>query len=265
MATESFSNIDLPSPLIGITGQERFGYEVDRLPPFVKPEPLEVYLAPYITSVIEAGGTPVLLSRRSNPAAVIARLDGVILAGGEDVDPRCYASTPTSHSTPFDPARDEFELALVTAAIEQRVPVLGICRGAQLINVARGGTLVAHLSASQGEAHSYGGYPGTHRSQRIQIEPHTTLFNIYGAKLGINSYHHQAVDALGNGLTRAAVALDGVTEAIEMTGRDVIGVQWHPEMFGADPLFSWLVSKAADGIVSAEKDEEVVESVTVGQ
>ncbi|MCG7632921.1 gamma-glutamyl-gamma-aminobutyrate hydrolase family protein [Gordonia McavH-238-E] len=233
------------SPLIGITGQERFGHEVDRMPPFVGREPIEMFLSPYINSVVASGGTPVLLSRRSNPESVIEKLDGLLLAGGEDVDPRRYGSTPTLNSTPFDVGRDGFEIGLVGAAIARGVPILGVCRGAQLLNVARGGTLIAHLSPSEGESHSYAGYPGTHRSQQLQIASDTQLFDIFGPEVAVNSYHHQAVDSLGDGLRVAAVARDGITEAIELVGHDVLGVQWHPEMFGGDPVFSWLVRKAS--------------------
>lgn len=246
---------DKPAPLIGITGQERFGHQIERMPPFVGREAIETFLSPYIDCVIAAGGTPVLLSRRSDPAAVIQKLDGLLLTGGEDVDPRRYNSIPTSNSTPLDVGRDGFELSLVDAAITLGVPTLGICRGAQLLNVARGGTLIAHLSPSEGEAHSYPGYPGAHRSQKLEIAADSELFEIFGPEMSVNSYHHQAVDTVGRGLKVVASARDGITEAIELEGHDVLGVQWHPEMFSGDPVFSWLVGKAVQFALDAPRAE----------
>lgn len=244
MTTRS-SSLSAPSqPLIGITGQYRYGHEVGRLPAFVAQQPIEVFLSPYIRSVGGAGGTPVLLTREADPVAVVDRLDGLVLAGGEDVDPRRYGSTPTEFATILDPGRDAFEIGLFEAALEKRIPVLGICRGAQLINVARGGSLVPHLSASEGQSHSFYGYPGDHRPQPVDIAEGSVLAEILGRRADVNSYHHQAVVAPGSGVVVSAQALDGVVEGIEMPGRDVVAVQWHPEMFGGDPLFDWLVDRA---------------------
>jgi len=234
-----------PQPLIGVTGQYRFGHEVGRLPAFVAQEPIEVFLSPYIRSVSRAGGAPVLLTREADPGAVVDRLDGLVLAGGEDVDPRLYGEVPTEFATVLDPGREAFELGLFEAAVAKGIPVLGICRGCQLINVARGGTLVAHLPASSGESHSFSGYPGHHRPQTVDVVEDSLLADLLGRRVNVNSYHHQAVLNPGEGVIATAHALDGVVEGIEIPGCDVVAVQWHPEMFGGDPLFDWLVEKAA--------------------
>ena len=235
-----------PSPVIGITGQYRYGHEVGRLPAFVGREPIEVFLSPYLRSVAGAGGTPVLLTRESDPTVVVDRLDGLVLAGGEDVDPRLYGGVPTEFATILDPGRDAFETALFEAALAKGIPVLGICRGCQLINVARGGTLVSHLSASAGQAHSFYGYPGDHRPQTVDTADGSRIAGLLGRRVMVNSYHHQAVLTPGDGVVASAHALDGVVEGIEMPDADVVAVQWHPEMFGGDPLFDWLVEKAVE-------------------
>lgn len=245
-----------PQPMIGITGQYRYGHEVARLPAFVGREPIEVFLSPYLRSVAGAGGTPVLLTREADPVAIVERLDGLVLAGGEDVDPRRYGGTPTEHSTVLDPGRDAFELGLFEAALAKGIPVLGICRGCQLINVARGGTLVPHLSASDGEAHSFYGYPGTSRTQTVDVAPGSELAGILGTQLSVNSYHHQAVRTPGDGIVVSANARDGVVEGIEMPGADVVAVQWHPEMFGSDPLFGWLVERAVEMTRGTDPSEQ---------
>ncbi|NYI45047.1 putative glutamine amidotransferase [Nocardioides aromaticivorans] len=236
----------LPQPLIGVTGQYRYGHEVGRLPAFVGQEPIEVFLSPYIRSVAGAGGTPVLLTREADPVAVVDRLDALVLAGGEDVDPGRYGGIPTEFATVMDPGRDAFEIGLFEAALVKGIPVLGICRGCQLINVARGGTLVPHLSASDGQSHSFYGYPGNHRPQMVNVTEDSELSRVLGARISVNSYHHQAVLTPGEGVVVSARALDGVVEGIEMPDADVVAVQWHPEMFGGDPLFDWLVERAVD-------------------
>ena len=187
-------------PLIGITGHRRFGYEVQRLPAFVGPEPMEVFLSPYVRSVAMAGGAPVLLTREAQARAVVDRLDALVLAGGEDVDPRRYGAVPPATATFVDPGRDEMELALFNAAIAKGIPVLGICRGLQLINVARGGTLITDLPLGAGQSHAFYGYPGAQRTHEVDIEPDSLLADLLGTRLKVNSYHHQAIDSAGAGV-----------------------------------------------------------------
>lgn len=235
----------LSSPLIGITGRRKSAAVIGAPPGFAD-APAEVYLSEYATSVIDAGGLPVHLALDSDPMALVERLDGIVIAGGEDVDPRRYGQAPGQYTLLVDPPRDEFEIALVVAAIDVGVPVLGVCRGVQVLNVARGGTLIQHLPNGEGESHGSYAYPRAHRVHDVSTTPDSVLSALYGARVKVNSFHHQAVDALGAGLVVTGRADDGITEAIELPGAPVLGVQWHPETFRADPAFRWLVDAAAN-------------------
>jgi putative glutamine amidotransferase len=232
------------APLVGVTGHRRFGFEVQRLPAFVAQEPMEVHLSPYVRSVAQAGGAPVLMTREADAVAVVDRLDALVLAGGEDVDPRRYGAVPPATATYVDPGRDEMELALLAAATAKGIPVLGICRGLQFINVARGGTLITDLAVGTGESHAFYGYPGPERTHEVEISAGSTLAGLLGTRLKVNSYHHQAIDRPGAGVEVVAKASDGVIEAIEISSERILAVQWHPEVFGGDPVFEWLISEA---------------------
>ncbi|MEU1519858.1 gamma-glutamyl-gamma-aminobutyrate hydrolase family protein [Streptomyces sp. NPDC005811] len=232
------------TPLIGVTGHRRYGYEVQSMPSFVAHEPMDIYISPYARSVAQAGGTPVLLTREADPGAVIERLDGLLLAGGEDVDPIRYGEAAPPNAGLIDPGRDALEFALFEAAAARGIPVLGVCRGLQLINVACGGTLIPDIPHDSGQAHGFRGYPGAHRRHAVEIAEGSALNGLLGSSADVNSYHHQAVAAPGSGVVVTAQAKDGIVEAIEIPDRRVLAVQWHPEMFGGDPVFDWLVEQA---------------------
>lgn len=230
-------------PLIGLSGRRGVGAAIGA--PFgFADAPLDIYLSEYATSVIDAGGLPVHLPISAAPELLAARLDGIVIVGGEDVDPRLYGQAPAPRTGPIDPIRDAFELGLIRAALERGIPILGVCRGMQLINVALGGTLVQHLEPGEGESHGSYAYPRAHRVHEVTIEPGTLAHAVYGESVRTNSFHHQAVDRPGDGLTVVGRAHDGVVEAVESADHAVIGVQWHPETFGGDPVFDWLVSRA---------------------
>ncbi len=186
-------------------------------------------------SVLEAVGlAPVLLTPAHTPEARRALLDacaGLVLTGGEDVDPRRYGEDPIAQLGDVLPERDEAEAAALALALERELPVLGICRGCQVLNVYYGGTLFQDLQAQRPGtgAHEQEGWGG--RSHGVQVQPGSRLDEIvHGQELRINSFHHQAIKDLGPGLEIAAVADDGVVEAVEARdGSWVIGVQWHPE------------------------------------
>ncbi len=208
---------------------------------------LTLHFADYVDKVAQAGGVPVQLDRAADPVDLVAHLHGIVLTGGADVDPRRYGSTPGPGQGGYEPDRDRFEAALLDAARDAGIPVLGICRGAQIINVHHGGTLVAHLPSDSGEGHSSYAYPRYERTHRLRVEPGTELARLYGETAVVNSYHHQAVDRLGEGLIATAWATDGVIEAIEHVERAVLAVQWHPEAVpGVEPCFDWIVRKAAE-------------------
>ncbi|GLY65868.1 gamma-glutamyl-gamma-aminobutyrate hydrolase family protein [Amycolatopsis taiwanensis] len=230
-------------PLIGLSGRRQLAGP--SAPPSLADAVVEVFFADYAASVAAAGGIPVLLSMDSDPRAVVDRLDGLLLSGGADIDPRRYGRAPGPEATPLDPRRDAFEFALLEAATTSGLPVLGICRGAQLINLSRGGTLVPHLPPDAGEAHSFLGYPRGHRAHPVALAEGSIPHALFGANVTVNSLHHQAVDEVGHGLRVVGRAPDGVVEAIEADGAPTLGVQWHPEMFDTtDPLFHWLVDQA---------------------
>jgi putative glutamine amidotransferase len=188
----------------------------------------------YAEAVARVGGLPLLAPNLTPELAetYLEGADGLILTGGVDVDPELYGADPHPMLGLVDRARDLFEGALYTAARARGVPVLGICRGHQLINVIEGGTLHQHLPALPGtlqhEQLELGGAP----SHRIRLEPGTPLAAAFGAEtVRCNSFHHQAVDRLGAGLRAVAWSGDGIVEALESTsGSFVLGVQWHPEM-----------------------------------
>lgn len=169
--------------------------------------------------------------------------------GGRTVDPRRYGQAPGPWQTPIDPVRDAYEIALVEAALGLGRPVLAICRGLQLLNVALGGTLRQHLAPDVGEAHFFVGYPRSHRHHQVDIVEGSRLSAVLGRSVLVNSYHHQSIDRPGQGLDVVAEARDGVVEAVESGNRPVLGVQWHPEMFDeVDGLFVWLVDQATNQI-----------------
>ncbi|WP_328367826.1 gamma-glutamyl-gamma-aminobutyrate hydrolase family protein [Streptomyces sp. NBC_00445] len=189
---------------------------------------LEAALLPagYPRLVQAAGGLAVMLppDEPSLAAAAVARLDGLVIAGGPDVEPVRYGAERDARTGPPARARDAWELALIEAALEARVPLLGICRGMQLLNVALGGTLVQHLD---GHAEVVGVF-GRHSVKPV---PGTLYAGVVPEETAVPTYHHQAVDRLGAGLVVSAYAGDGTVEAVELpAGGWVLGVQWHPEM-----------------------------------
>jgi putative glutamine amidotransferase len=183
-------------------------------------------LGPYLTALESAG-----IEAAQNPPSLDS-LDGLLLTGGSDINPARYGQS-NAGSDEVDDARDELELSLLREALAAGVPVLAICRGLQLFNVACGGTLVQHLAST--DVHQQkprGAEAGKHPpAHRVWIAPETRLAQIMGAGgYDVNSRHHQAVESLGQGLSVSAISEDGVIEAIEMPGEAfTVAVQWHPE------------------------------------
>lgn len=237
----------MPAPLIGISGGRVLAAVLPGAPDTLMHLPVDTAIAAYAEHVAAAGGIPIHVPRSAEPNAVTDRLDGLVIAGGGDVDPRRYGATPGPSATTLDPDRDEHEVTLIRCARARQLPVLAICRGIQVLNVALGGTLVAHLPSDSGQAHSFLHYPVHHQAHRVTLKDGSRLAGIFGIETWTNSLHHQAIDAPGDGLTVVGVADDGVIEAVEIRGEDVIGVQWHPEMMNEahNALFSWLVERAS--------------------
>ena len=204
----------------------------------------------YIEGVTRAGGIATLLPPQPVDAhiaeRVVSGLHGLILTGGKDVDPAAYGHDP--HPATEQPARDRdaWEFALVKEALRRRIPVLGICRGPQVINVALGGTLHQHLPEVIGHTgHRVADAVFAHST--ADIVEGSRLAGLLGESVSTRCYHHQAIDRLGQGLV-ASASTDGVIEAIEMAGGDfVVGVQWHPEETLDDlRLFAGLVQAARE-------------------
>lgn len=182
---------------------------------------------------------PVDAASAPTPAEVVADLDGLVLSGGEDVAPVTYGRQPLRPEWAGQPRRDQYELSLVAAALDAGVPVFGICRGHQLLNVAMGGTLVGDLATEVGDAVAHRSQDRYHRNRHeVVLEAGTALAALYPGteRATVNSVHHQAIDDLGDGLVvEARSPLDGVVEAVRLVGsapgsdRWAVGVQWHPE------------------------------------
>ena len=240
----------MPKPVIGITSCTR----VDD----------------YVESVTRAGAEPLVLSTTEDPVAVLDRVDGVLLTGGLDVDPALYGETPHP-ATEAAPERDRFELPLSKAAIERGVPMLAICRGVQVLNVAAGGTLVQDIpSAVRTDVSHSIALPKDTIAHDVQVTPGTRLADALGPgtpldACSVNSRHHQAVGTVAPEFIVSAVSPDGVIEAIENPGAVFcVGVQWHPENFWRtgefDGLFGAFVAAAR-----ARKEREGLDVGRVGK
>lgn len=202
----------------------------------------------YVDHVARAGGQPVLLPPVGNPAALLGRLDGLVLTGGGDVDPARYGQAPHEETTQVRDFRDDAEFGLVRAALAGGLPLLGVCRGMQLLNVALGGDLHQHLPDTLGH-HDHAPAAGDFGRLPVCALPGSRTAKILGtAPLPVAHYHHQAVDRLGAGLTVTARAEDGTVEAVELEGHPfALGVQWHPEVDDEGALFEALVRHAGSG------------------
>jgi putative glutamine amidotransferase len=200
-----------------------------------------------VASVAAAGGVPILLPvvPAEHAALQLRGLDGLVLAGGQDVDPTSYGRPPAAEGAWVHRGRDDHELALLAAARFSALPVLGVCRGLQLANVALGGDLIEHVDGHDAGARF------ADDLHPVRVEEGTLLARATGGgQIAVNSLHHQVVGALAAGLRPSASAADGLPEAAEaIDGPWLVAVQWHPELMGAVPggldLFAALVRESA--------------------
>ena len=234
-----------------MTGQPIIGISSYCLPARWGSWDLPAVLLPrrYTDMVAAAGGLPVLLPPLPGVADTLSRLDGLVLSGGGDIDPAVYGAARDPATGAASTDRDTAELQLCQRALADGVPVLAICRGLQVVNVAFGGTLHQHLPdfvGHDGHSPDPGGY-GTHK---VSIAPGSRLEGLLGrAETAVPTHHHQAIDRLGTGLAAVAWAGDGVIEAAEPAGTGgpaslLAAVQWHPEAADDPSLFAALVAAA---------------------
>ena len=244
-----------PRPLIGLTTSERRNPVRDELLPHAEAGRDELVLNfHYMRAVTRAGGLPAVMSPQPLDAVdeLVARLDGLLVPGGPDVDPSMYGHEPDDDLGPTWLEVDRFEAAVVRAAEERGLPVLAICRGMQLVNVAHGGTLIQHLPDHVGDdvTHRRASLEDQVATHPVRIEGGSRLAALLGSeRLEVNSYHHQAPRDVGDGLRPVAWADDGVIEGLEAEDAWVVGVQWHAEAMQEaveqQALFAGFVEAAA--------------------
>jgi len=213
----------------------------------------------YVDCVAAAGGVPLLLppiqnnraadvsaaGTRRPVAQLVSNLDALVISGGPDANPALYGELPHAETGPARDQRDEWELALLAAALDRDMPVLAICRGAQLLNITFGGSLHQHLPEVSGVVDHRAG-TAVFTSTRVSLVPESLPGSVLGLSVDVSCYHHQAIAKLGAGLSVTGRAPDGTIEAVTVDGRAfAVGVQWHPEVDRELRLFAALVEAAA--------------------
>ena len=240
-------------PLIGITGRRLPSTALSAIEERYQHTAIDMYFSDFAKWIHAAGGIPVELPYEAGDKDTVARLDGLLITGGQDVTPSLWNGPTEAVKGDTDIHRDHYEMALASYAIADGVPVLGICRGAQVINVARGGTLVPDLPTTPID-HVSSGLPVETRQHDVTFEEGSLASRLYGETSKVNSLHHQSVHQCGEGILVTGRAGDGTVEAFEIPGHLVLGVQWHPEWLGVlDPSIQWLVNVAADRAVGCHE------------
>jgi len=198
----------------------------------------------YVDALKNAGARCVLLLPQSKEelSALLSFVDGICLPGGYDVDPSYYHQ-PNLQSEPVEAQIDQLDLDVIEIAQEMRIPIFGICRGLQIINVAMGGSLIQDIPQNIIDHNISFRNKTKNRGHLVSIVKESKLFSLFGDETEVNSYHHQAIDQLGDGLTVCAVSSDGIIEAVE--GVNILAVQWHPERMtqeGVLNIFDYWIS-----------------------
>jgi len=239
-------------PLIAVSTSEVRAADAVAQTPEGEPAQQEMALGlKYLRAIERAGGIPLVVPPLglAGIEALLDRVDGLCLSGGPDLDPVAYGDRRDSRLGPVETQLDEFELALARAADARRMPILAVCRGLQVLNVVRGGTLHQHLpDVTDGAINHRQTETGDRPTHWVSIDEASQVSSILSRKrLKVNSFHHQAVARLGAGLTATSRASDGTIESIEATDREfLIGVQWHAECLVARPEHARLFSAFVD-------------------
>jgi putative glutamine amidotransferase len=227
-------------PVVGITS-----YDAEQVTWSDWTEETIMVPAAYVRAIERAGGRPLLLPpSEDDPDQILELVDGIIFSGGSDVGPEHYGADPHPETDDARPKRDRFELELLQAALARDLPVLAVCRGSQVLNVARGGDLVQHLPEVVGhDDHKH--TPGQFADHDVRVEEASRVGTLLGDRAPVKSHHHQGFGRIGDGLREAAWADDGTVEALEdPTKRFAVGVLWHPEEGEDMALFEGLVAEA---------------------
>jgi putative glutamine amidotransferase len=237
---------EVPRPLVGISA----AVEPASFGPWVE-EPSVLLPVGYARAVQAAGGVAAMLPPDAGvaeaPDEILDRLDALILGGGADVDPARYDAEPEPRTGPTNPGRDRFELALARRALERDLPLLGVCRGGQILNVATGGSLVQHLPDRLGHDR-HRPVPGSWSEHQVRLAPGSLAARAAGAeRLSVKTHHHQGLARIGAGLEQSGWADEGETvEALESADhRFVLGVLWHPEEGSSDRVIPAIVKVAS--------------------
>ena len=237
-------------PLVALSGRRYGAPEVPSLPANFRDEQVDLHLAAYSDAVAAAGGVALMLPCIDTSVEALDHMDALVLTGGGDVDPALYGEDPHETVYGIDEQRDRVELALIRRAREIGLPVLAICRGMQVLNVALGGSLLQHIEGDEVGLHAAWEHPVTARVHAVSFVAGSIARAVFGERLEVNTLHHQALGRLAPGLVCTGRAPDGIIESVEVPGEAVWGMQWHPELLTPqpDPAFVWLVGRAAIGL-----------------
>ena len=198
----------------------------------------------YISVISKAGGIPLIIPPAGDMTRILDSIEGLLVSGGPDISPSNYNQEPGEMTKEFFQEQDDAELGLIRGALERDMPILGICRGMQILSVAHGGSMYQHLDTTPGHE-GHGAFDGGTSNHGVEIVEESLLHSLMGKSLIVNSAHHQGVSDPGSLSISAIAAHDGLIEAVEREDkRFCLGVQWHPERIDHDPLFTKFVETA---------------------